>query len=115
VAIMLTGVVRDQIQDTRAPLEILEKRSDTLNAILQTHLALRAFQLDNNRYPEKLDELVPDYLPAVPQDSFASGPLSYHPQADSYLLYSLGSVGIDNGGVETVNGKDSDLLLEVDD
>ncbi len=115
MSLMMTGMVKQQVQQTKDHMKESKKRYEANRTLLQTHLALRAFQLDNNRYPEKLDELVPDYLSAVPQDPFASGPLSYRPQADGYLLYSLGSDSIDNGGVETDNGKDSDLLLEVDD
>ncbi|NOZ40580.1 MAG: hypothetical protein GXP24_10185 [Planctomycetes bacterium] len=115
MSFMMTGMVKQQVQQTKDHMKEAGKRYEAYRTLLQTHLALRAFQLDNNRYPEKLDELLPDYLPAVPQDSFASGPLSYHPQADSYLLYSLGSDGIDDNGVETQDNVKGDLLLEVDD
>ncbi len=115
VSMMMVGVVRDQIQETLAAMEGSEKRIQASNTMLQTHLALRAFQLDNNRFPEKLDALVPNYLPAVPQDLFALGPLSYRHQADGYLLYSVGPDGVDDNGVETQDNVKGDLLLEAND
>jgi hypothetical protein len=67
-----------------------------------TALALRLYAADHGgRYPGKLDELVPAYLPAVPLDPLATGgaPLKYStadPAAPS--LYSVGEDGVDNGG-----------------
>ena len=36
--------------------------------------------------------------PRSPQDIFSGGALHYKPQADGYLLYSVGPNGIDDGG-----------------
>lgn len=50
--------------------------------------------------PAKLEELVPDYLPAVPRDPFATdAPLRYRPGADP-VVYSVGENGTDEGGSE---------------
>jgi hypothetical protein len=64
------------------------------------HLAflLAAYRQDHGRYPEKLDELVPKYLAKVPGDLFSGEPLIYRPEGDGYLLYSVGSNGIDEEG-----------------
>ncbi len=79
-------------------------------------LAIRLSELDHGRRPETLDELVPDYLPAVPLDPMdpAGGPIRYRPHADPPLLYSVGPDLIDQGGVplETVDGeRRGDMLL----
>ncbi|HZN69304.1 MAG TPA: hypothetical protein VFB66_28780 [Tepidisphaeraceae bacterium] len=69
-------------------------------------LAARRFALDHDgRLPEKLDDLVPKYLPSVPLDSMAAGdtPLRYvGPAADAERprAYSVGLNGRDDGGVE---------------
>lgn len=63
-------------------------------------LAIRLYEIDHGRRPTTLDELVPDYLSAVPRDPFdgADGPIRYLPDAPSPLLYSVASNGSDDGG-----------------
>jgi hypothetical protein len=60
--------------------------------------ALAAYQRDNGRYPAKLDDLAPKYLPAVPDDLFSGKALIYRPAEKGYLLYSVGVNGKDDGG-----------------
>ncbi|NOY40549.1 MAG: hypothetical protein GXP26_01755 [Planctomycetes bacterium] len=113
--LMMTGVLRSQRQQTLTAIQESDKLHVALDTLLQTHLALRAFHLDKKHFPEKLDELVPDYLDEVPLDSFTGKPMIYRPQADGYLLYSVGRNGVDDQGVETTTGLKGDLLLEVID
>jgi len=58
-------------------------------------------------YPESLDALVPDVVAVVPTDPFAGAPLRYERRGDGYLLYSVGTNGIDDGGTngEVVKGE----------
>ena len=75
------------------------------NRLLLTALALHAFQKDNGHYPEKLDELRGKYLQEIPRDPFASdAPLSYKRDDANYTLYSIGTDGVDNGGVTAKRG-----------
>ena len=61
--------------------------------------ALAAYRADHGSYPEKLAELVPKYLKAVPKDIFGdNADLQYVRQGDGYLLRSFGPNGKDNGG-----------------
>ncbi len=46
----------------------------------------------------RLASLVPEYLSAVPQDPYGDGPLIYRRTGDSYLIYSVGGNGTDDGG-----------------
>jgi hypothetical protein len=57
------------------------------------------------RLPQTLDELVPAYLKEVPRDVCTGRPLLYRlvdpasdPRKRSYLVYSTGNDGVDNGG-----------------
>ena len=116
-SIMMSGVSRTQLKQVALEIETADKRLATLSALLRTHLALRAFQLDSKRLPNKLDELVPDFLREVPQDRFSASSLIYRPLADDdYRLYSVGPDGVDGGGVQAdARGQRVDLLLEVGD
>ncbi|GMU38141.1 MAG: hypothetical protein KJ057_14000 [Phycisphaerae bacterium] len=63
-------------------------------------LAIRMYEVDHGRRPASLDELVPEYLPGVPEDPFADrgAPIRYTPDADPPVLYSVGPDGTDDGG-----------------
>lgn len=67
--------------------------------LMATMLALRAYDLEKGHYPATLSQLVPAYLPAVPVDPFADGlPLKYKLYDKSFILYSVGPDGKDDGG-----------------
>jgi hypothetical protein len=66
----------------------------------QTALAVEHFRLVRGQLPENLNELVPQFLPAVPIDPFDGQPLRYHRLAKGYVIYSVGRDGHDDGGRE---------------
>lgn len=49
--------------------------------MLAANLACQLYRIDHGKYPETLDELVPQYLPAIPTDPFTLTPikLTYFP------------------------------------
>lgn len=62
-------------------------------------LALRAYRLEHGRWPEALDDLVPEYLSAVPDDPFTDGrPLRYRAAGAGFGVYSVGPDSEDDGG-----------------
>jgi hypothetical protein len=61
-------------------------------------LAAERYRLAKGRWPERLDDLVPDYLPAVPTDPFDGQPLRLRRTDDGLMIYSIGPDGTDNGG-----------------
>ena len=87
--------------------------------LLTVAFALRAYYLDHGAYPATLAALAPGYLTRVPGDPFAkSGALVYKPTGSSYLLYSIGPDGVDNGGTACTGGyldagSKGDIVAEV--
>ncbi|NQT17173.1 MAG: hypothetical protein HQ582_30750 [Planctomycetes bacterium] len=63
-----------------------------------TSLALAAYRADHGGYPEKLAELVPEYVDEVSRDVFTEDELRYALIDDDYLLYSVGPNGEDEEG-----------------
>ncbi|MHC4676357.1 MAG: hypothetical protein ACYTBZ_28030, partial [Planctomycetota bacterium] len=55
-------------------------------------LAIRLYELDNGKLPEKLDDLVPKYIPAIPQDPFAKKgqKIEYYYDTKNLVLQSIG-------------------------
>jgi hypothetical protein len=73
-------------------------------ALLAALSGLHAYRMRHSSYPAKLQELVPRYLRSVPEDPFADRrPLLYRKSGASFLLYSVGPDGRDNGGTPIDN------------
>jgi hypothetical protein len=83
-------------------VEAATTRCRAVTTLTRTAAALAAWRADQPAglpaYPERLDELVPRYLPAVPIDPFADTPLIYERRGDGYLLASVGQNGVYDGG-----------------
>ena len=75
--------------------------SIALRRLAAAGLAIRMYQADHGgKRPATLEELVPDYLPAVPVDPFAADgrAIRYEPNRLEPLLYSVYKDGKDDGG-----------------
>jgi hypothetical protein len=72
--------------------------SDAMIRTTVAGLAAERFRLDNGRWPESLDQLVPKYLADVPNDPFIPGPLKLRKLPDGIFIYSVGYDGRDDGG-----------------
>jgi hypothetical protein len=72
--------------------------------LLECGLAVRLFHHERGRWPDRLDELVPDYFALLPPDPYTGRQLIYRRQPDGFVLYSTGPDQIDNGGVHTTTG-----------
>jgi hypothetical protein len=65
-------------------------------------IALKRYQLRHGKLPSSLEALVPEFLPALPYDYMSAKPLCYRHKTDgSYVLYSVGVDGKDDGGDPT--------------
>jgi tRNA A-37 threonylcarbamoyl transferase component Bud32 len=73
-------------------------RSEQTQRNLLLAFALACYHKDQGRYPEKLDALAPAYLREIPLDLFTGKGLIYRPAEKGYLLYSVGSNGLDDQG-----------------
>jgi hypothetical protein len=80
-------------------------------------LAAEHFRQVRGRWPAKLDELVPEFLTAVPRDPQDLQPLRLARLADGIAIYSVGPDGKDNGGdvgagmSTTIKGRDIGIRL----
>lgn len=80
-------------------------------------LAIRCYRLERGELPGTLADLVPEYLPAVPEDPFSGESLIYRRIGDGHVLYSVGEDGLDDGGhrvdPKDASPEDKDLLLDM--
>jgi hypothetical protein len=63
-------------------------------------VAVERFRVAHGQLPQSLNDLVPQFLSAVPADPFDGKPLRYHRLAKGYVIYSVGADGQDDGGRE---------------
>jgi hypothetical protein len=66
-------------------------------------LASERFRLAHGRWPASAEELVPEYLSAVPYDPHTGGPLKYRRKGKQLIIYSAGQDAEDDGGIWTRN------------
>lgn len=83
------------------------------NALCRTVIAIARYRLAHNgALPASLGELVPAYLPAIPQDPIDAKPLRY--DAARGRLWSIGMDCKDDGGADTIPTEDGipgDLIV----
>ena len=63
-------------------------------------IALERFRMARGAFPEKLAELVPDFIAELPMDTYSHQPLIYRRKdGGTFLLYGVGKNRTDDGGV----------------
>jgi hypothetical protein len=78
----------------------VEYRASTQRRLVAAALALRWYAIDHNgKLPQRLDDLVPRYLPSIPLDPLAAKqPIRYVDDPAQPMLYSVGDNSIDDHG-----------------
>jgi len=77
-------------------------------------LAALRCKAKNGRLPEKLQDLLPDFIDAVPPDPFDGKPLRYRKTKDGFVIYAIGENGKDDGGkTEAAKGPPADVGFRV--
>jgi hypothetical protein len=83
-------------------------RAHVSTDLAKTVCALKRHRLAQGEYPATLANLVPAFLNEVPRDLIRGQPLVYRRLEDqSFLLYSIGWNGVDNGGQSGFGGATS--------
>jgi hypothetical protein len=69
-ALLLAGISFDRFELRRCLVE-------SASSAAQAQVGLRAYEVEHGRLPDRLADLVPRYLDAVPLDGFDGAPLPY--------------------------------------
>ena len=72
--------------------------ADARRQALRLGLAAEEYRDRHGRFPKKLDDLVPDYISAVPVDPFDGKPMRMKRTDHGLIVYSIGPDMVDNGG-----------------
>ncbi len=68
------------------------------NRLTQIAMNLAAYKAEHGVFPNRLEQLLPDYFREVPMDLFSEKPLIYSAHDGGYTLYSVGPNMVDDGG-----------------
>lgn len=87
-------------------------------AIAKVAVAMKLYQLKENKSPNKLVELIPSYQPEIPKDIFGTGPLRGIKTPSEFTIYSFGPNKKDDSGkilYDPTNGTFSsgDIILQI--
>ena len=95
-----------------AGMKVLDAEQRTKAQLRTTIAALAAerFRKAKKRWPETLEELVPEFLAKIPADPYDSKPLRYLKPADGIVIYSVGPNLVDDqGNLGTGVGRNEDI------
>ncbi|MBS0264897.1 MAG: hypothetical protein JSS02_23380 [Planctomycetes bacterium] len=101
-------------------LDLMQQLSDLRHLVawrlLALELGIQAFHADRGTYPDRLEDLVPEFLTRLPTDPLADQSFCYQKTDDGYRLYSPGPTRQDHGGqgggwFDVISGN-ADLTLE---
>ncbi len=93
--------------ETQSRTSFLTKIGDVemMRRMLVTAIALKRYQLQHGEYPGRLADLTPQYLRELPMDVMDGKTLRYRTNNEgSFVLYSAGEDGKDDGGDPTPQG-----------
>jgi hypothetical protein len=85
---LIDRLMRQDERRTRLLCEAVSNETRAELRIAMTELAVQAYSLDHHRLPDRLSQLVPDYLSAMPVDPLTNRPPVYELNEHGYVLYS---------------------------
>jgi hypothetical protein len=81
-----------------------ERRNQTNRSLVVLGLSLADYRDEHQRFPNRLDQLVPKHIDRVPIDVMWGESFTYKRTDAGYVLYGLGEDGQDDGGSATDTG-----------
>jgi hypothetical protein len=108
------GVITAFITPSTDKAVVVATEADAERLLARSAVALIAFKAKTGGYPDKLDALVPEYLPRVPLDPFSGRSLRLKRDGDGVLIYSVGrDLKDDSGRPATPGAADGDLVFRL--
>jgi hypothetical protein len=89
---LLTSILLPAIHRVIERVDVIQARC----SVTRLTIGLKAYYIDHQELPDRLEDLVPDYVHAIPVDPFDGESLRYDKK--QAILYSVGSDFVDNGG-----------------
>ena len=84
-------------------LSTLSRMDHRRHELARIAIGLEIYKTKNSAYPQRLQDLVPEILPAIPVDPLTLADFIYAPTKAEFKLYSTGRDGVDDGGDEKLD------------
>ncbi|MGA2060206.1 MAG: hypothetical protein ABSG67_06965 [Thermoguttaceae bacterium] len=89
-------------------------RADAQRRLSEIALAMCRYRAKNGKYPEKIENLMPDFIALVPLDPFDGKPIRLKQTDGKLVIYSIGFDGTDDGGAPyDQNTRKGDITFEL--
>ncbi len=75
-----------------------QERGAQVQDAMQAAIALELYRRRTGAWPERLEQMIPQFIPSVPVDRFTGGPIGYALRDGKPVLYSVGVDRDDDGG-----------------
>jgi hypothetical protein len=109
-----TAILLLTIDAASVEVDEAETHAETRGDLEQIGFALAAYRADHGSYPDRLDALVPNYISRVPNERYSEKPLVFKRQGTGFLVYSVGSNGVDDGGKTfDSNPRGDDITIQI--
>ncbi len=110
--LMALGLFEQLTVSTRIAVDLQDAQAMETQ-LAQLALALAVCRAERGEYPAQLDAVAGELPGPIPPDRFAEAPLQYRREGDGYVLYSIGLNFQDDGGQQTDNARDGDIVVRV--
>jgi hypothetical protein len=88
--------------------------ADARHQVAGTALAMCRYRAKNGKYPEKLEDLIPDFIASVPLDPIDGKQIRLKRTDGKIVIYSIGPDEIDDGGVPyDLQSRKGDITFEL--
>lgn len=94
------GEMRESGMIGRSGVGFIFARYQVLYNAILTSLQVERYRQEEGVLPKTLKELLPEYFDELPADPYSEGPLRFRVVSESYVVYSVGSNRIDDGGYD---------------
>ncbi|MGO8744897.1 MAG: hypothetical protein ACLQNE_02800 [Thermoguttaceae bacterium] len=92
------GVVMASLNASLGPTIEVAERAEARLGTARLGLALCAYRARHGQFPGTLDDLAPDFIPAVPRDPFDGQAMKFKRTGHGAVVYSIGPDITDDGG-----------------
>jgi hypothetical protein len=91
----------------------LTARSVARRELVLCAIAAERYRAEQDRAPDTLEALVPDFLTAIPTDPFNGQTVQFKASDEELLFYSVGANAVDDGGSENDRRCEPDIVVRL--
>lgn len=110
LAMLTSDLTKALTPDFKKSYIIQAANAEAKNRAALAALAVYRYRVEKSAFPDALQKLTPDYLPAEPTDPFTGKPMIYRVTLAGAALYSVGENQVDDQGVD-LSGADRGVLI----